>query len=191
MVGFAVVPPTTPRRVNEWVAIDARRAWHRTLGSDHTGSGHVGHFWLRWVRTWSAWSPAASASISDRFWETTFPETRGGLMKRSASIMPALYAQTPGAMRAGFAPVPGVSARMPPTTRRFPCAGQASDAVLGPWVGEATFGPMIGAVVRCVAENVERCGSSRIAGHWITEEQPPRTTSSSSTFLHSPFVELA
>src|SRR6266446_5904485 len=38
------------------------------------------------VRTWSAWSPAASASISTAS-GTNFPGTRSGLMKRSASIM--------------------------------------------------------------------------------------------------------
>jgi len=36
--------------------------------------------------------------------------------------------------------------------------------------GEATFGPMIGAVVRCVADNVEDAIIPD-CGHWITEEQ--------------------
>ena len=41
--------------------------------------------------------------------------------------------------------------------------------------GEATFGPMIGAVMRCVADNVED-GIIPDCGHWITEEQPQATT---------------
>ena len=41
--------------------------------------------------------------------------------------------------------------------------------------GEATFGPMIGAVTRCVAANVEDVIIPD-CGHWITEEQPQATT---------------
>jgi pimeloyl-ACP methyl ester carboxylesterase len=47
--------------------------------------------------------------------------------------------------------------------------------------GEATFGPMIGAVMRCVADNVEDVIIPD-CGHWITEEQPaPRRHNLSST----------
>jgi len=46
--------------------------------------------------------------------------------------------------------------------------------------GEATFGPMIGAVMRCVADNVEDVIIPD-CGHWITEEQPQATTTWSST----------
>jgi pimeloyl-ACP methyl ester carboxylesterase len=41
--------------------------------------------------------------------------------------------------------------------------------------GEATFGPMIGAVTRCVAANIEDVIIPD-CGHWITEEQPQATT---------------
>jgi pimeloyl-ACP methyl ester carboxylesterase len=41
--------------------------------------------------------------------------------------------------------------------------------------GEATFGPMVGAVIRCVADNVEDAVIPD-CGHWITEEQPQATT---------------
>jgi pimeloyl-ACP methyl ester carboxylesterase len=41
--------------------------------------------------------------------------------------------------------------------------------------GEATFGPMIGEVMRCVADDVEDAVIPD-CGHWITEEQPQATT---------------
>jgi pimeloyl-ACP methyl ester carboxylesterase len=41
--------------------------------------------------------------------------------------------------------------------------------------GEATFGPMIGPLIRCVADNVEHVIIPD-CGHWITEEQPQATT---------------
>jgi pimeloyl-ACP methyl ester carboxylesterase len=41
--------------------------------------------------------------------------------------------------------------------------------------GEATFGPMIGSVIHCVADNVEEVIIPD-CGHWITEEQPQATT---------------
>jgi pimeloyl-ACP methyl ester carboxylesterase len=40
--------------------------------------------------------------------------------------------------------------------------------------GEATFGPLIGTVIRCVADNVEDVIIPD-CGHWITEEQPQAT----------------
>src|ERR1700692_3361637 len=53
------------------------------------------------VRTWSAWSPAASASISTAS-GTNFPGTRKRFDEAKRQHYAALYAQ-PGAMRAGFA----------------------------------------------------------------------------------------
>ena len=41
--------------------------------------------------------------------------------------------------------------------------------------GEATFGLLIGAVIRCVADDVEEAVIPD-CGHWITEEQPQATT---------------
>jgi len=65
------------------------------------------------VRTWSAWSPAASASISTAS-GTNFPgPERFDEAKRQHYA--ALYAQ-PGAMGAGFAQFLAFS-RMRPTTR--------------------------------------------------------------------------
>ena len=49
--------------------------------------------------------------------------------------------------------------------------------------GEATFGPMIGAVIRCVADNVEDAIIPD-CGHWITEEQAQATTDLVVDFLH-------
>ena len=49
--------------------------------------------------------------------------------------------------------------------------------------GEATFGPMIGAVIRCVADKVEDAIIPD-CGHWITEEQPGATTKLVVDFLH-------
>jgi pimeloyl-ACP methyl ester carboxylesterase len=49
--------------------------------------------------------------------------------------------------------------------------------------GEATFGPMIGAVVRCVADSVEEVIIPD-CGHWIAEEQPAATTKLVVDFLH-------
>ncbi len=51
--------------------------------------------------------------------------------------------------------------------------------------GEATFGPMIGAVMRCAAENVEDVIIPD-CGHWITEEQPQATTDLVVDFLRRP-----
>jgi pimeloyl-ACP methyl ester carboxylesterase len=47
----------------------------------------------------------------------------------------------------------------------------------------STFGPMIGAVIRCVADNIEDAIIPD-CGHWITEEQPAATTKLVVDFLH-------
>ena len=49
--------------------------------------------------------------------------------------------------------------------------------------GDATFGPMMGTVIRCVADNVEDVIIPD-CGHWITEEQPAATTKLVVDFLH-------
>src|SRR5216683_537473 len=67
------------------------------------------------VRTWSAWSPAASASISTAS-GTNFPGTRSGLMKRSASIMRRSMRNPAQCERA--LPSSWRSGRMRPTTGR-------------------------------------------------------------------------
>jgi pimeloyl-ACP methyl ester carboxylesterase len=58
--------------------------------------------------------------------------------------------------------------------RTFLAQGKLQMPVLA-FGGEATFGPMIGAVIRCVADNVEDAIIPD-CGHWITGEQPQTTT---------------
>jgi pimeloyl-ACP methyl ester carboxylesterase len=58
--------------------------------------------------------------------------------------------------------------------RTFLVQGKLQMPVLA-FGGEATFGPLIGAVLRCVADNVEDVIIPD-CGHWITEEQPQATT---------------
>jgi pimeloyl-ACP methyl ester carboxylesterase len=58
--------------------------------------------------------------------------------------------------------------------RRFLAQGKLQMPVLA-FGGEATFGPIIGAVMRCVADNVEDVIIPD-CGHWITEEQPQAAT---------------
>src|SRR6476660_6987621 len=123
------------------------------------------------VRAWSAWSPAASASISTAS-GTNFPETRSGLMKRSASVMRRCMRNQAQCERA--LPSSWRSARNAADNRTFLAQGKLQMPVLA-FGGEATFGPMIGAVMRWVADNVEDV-SSPDCGHWITEEQPQATT---------------
>jgi len=66
--------------------------------------------------------------------------------------------------------------------RTFLAQGKLQMPVLA-FGGDATFGPMIGAVMLCVADNVK---DATIAdcGHWVTEEQPQATTDLVVDFLH-------
>src|SRR5713226_4514702 len=111
MVGFAAVA-THPERVSRWVAIDAPLpgigAWDQITQNPTCGTLASA------VTTWSAWSPAASASISIAS-GTNFPWTWSGLMKRSASIMRRSMRNPAQCERA--LPSSGRSARMRPTTR--------------------------------------------------------------------------
>jgi pimeloyl-ACP methyl ester carboxylesterase len=91
----------------------------------------------------------------------------------------ALYAR-PGAMRASFAQFP-VFRQDTADNRTFLAQGKLQMPVLA-LGGEATFGPMIGAVMRCVADNVEDVIIPD-CGHWITEEQPAATTQLVADFL--------
>src|SRR6185295_8198852 len=81
MVGFAVAA-TQPERVSRWVAIDAPLPgvglWIRSNRIRLCGT------LASVVRTWSAWSLAASASISTVS-GTNFPGTRSGLTKQNAN----------------------------------------------------------------------------------------------------------
>ena len=54
--------------------------------------------------------------------------------------------------------------------------------------GEAAFGPMIGLVMRSVAENVEDDVMISDCGHWVMEEQPEATTKLVVDFLAAAFL---
>jgi pimeloyl-ACP methyl ester carboxylesterase len=86
---------------------------------------------------------------------------------------PQAFLPQPGAMRAGFAQFLAFS-QDAADNRTFLEQGKLQMPVLA-FGGEATFGPMIGAVIRCVADNVEDVIIPD-CGHWITEEQRQATT---------------
>ena len=115
----------------------------------------------------------------DRFWnELSRDRKRFDEAKRQHYA--ALYAQ-PGAMRAGFAQFLAFR-QDAPDNRTFLAQGKLQLPVLA-LGGEATFGPMIGTVMRCVADDVEDVIIPD-CGHWITEEQPAATTKLVVDFLH-------
>ena len=92
----------------------------------------------------------------------------------------ALYA-LPGAMRASFAQF--LAFRQDAVDNKtFLAQGKLQMPVLA-LGGEATFGPMIDEVIRCVADDVEHAIIAD-CGHWITEEQPAATTKLVVDFLH-------
>ena len=165
MVGYAVAARSREPMGGDRCAA----AWRRTLGSDHPGSGHValgfgGHDMERLVA-------GRDRIYLDRFWnELSRDRKRFDEAKRQHYA--ALYAQ-PGAMRAGFAQFRAFS-QDAADNRTFLAQGKLQMPVLA-LGGEATFGPMIGAVMRCVADNVEDVIIPD-CGHWITEEQPQATT---------------
>ncbi len=86
-------------------------------------------------------------------------------------------------MRAGFAQFLAFG-QDAADNRSFLTQGKLQMPVLA-FGGEATFGPLIGTVMRCVADNVD----DEIipdCGHWITEEQPQATTDLIVDFLRQP-----
>jgi hypothetical protein len=91
--------------------------------------------------------------------------------------MLAPYAQL-GAMRASFAQFLAFSRDATDNTT-FLAHGKLQMPVLA-LGGEATFGPMIGAVIRCVADNVENV-IIRIAGTGSRKNSRPRRQNLSST----------
>jgi pimeloyl-ACP methyl ester carboxylesterase len=76
-------------------------------------------------------------------------------------------------MRASFAQFRAFS-QDAADNRTFVAQGKLQMPVLA-FGGEATFGPLIGAVIRGVADNVQDAIIPD-CGHWITEEQPQVTT---------------
>lgn len=123
------------------------------------------------ARTWSVWSASRERIYLDRFWnELSQDPKRFDEAKRQHYA--ALYAQ-PGAMRASFAQFLAFG-QDAADNGKFLAQGKLQMPVLA-FGGEATFGPLIGAVTRGVADNVEDAIIPD-CGHWITEEQPQATT---------------
>ncbi|WP_257993260.1 alpha/beta fold hydrolase [Cupriavidus pauculus] len=115
----------------------------------------------------------------DRFWnELSRDPRRFDEVKRQHFA--ALYAQ-PGAMRASFAQFLAFS-QDAVDNRTFLAQGKLQMPVLA-LGGEATFGTMIGNVIRSAADDVEDVIIPD-CGHWITEEQPQATTNLVVEFLH-------
>jgi len=176
MVGFAAVA-THPDRVRRWVAIDAPLPgigpWEQILQEPsmwHFGFG--GQDMERLVA-------GRERIYLDRFWnELSVDPKRFGGAKREHYA--ALYAQ-PGAMRASFAQFLAFG-QDAADNRKFLAQGKLQMPVLA-FGGEATFGPGIGEVIRCVADDVEHAVIPD-CGHWITEEQPQATTDLVVDFLH-------
>jgi pimeloyl-ACP methyl ester carboxylesterase len=176
MVGFALAA-THPERVSRWVAIDAPLPgvglWDQIKQNPamwHFGFG--GPDMERLVA-------GRERIYLDRFWnELSRDPKRFDEAKRQHYA--ALYAQ-PGAMRAGFAQFLAFG-RDAADNGRFLAQGKLQMPVFA-FGGEATFGPMIGVVMRCVADNVEDVIIPD-CGHWITEEQPQATTDLVVDFLH-------
>jgi len=168
MVGFAVAA-AHPERVSRWIAIDAPLPgvgpWDQIKQDPamwHFGFG--GQDMERLVA-------GRERIYLDRFWnELSRDRMRFDEAKRQHYA--ALYAQ-PGAMRASFAQFLAFN-RDAADNRTF-LARASFRCRSWRWGGEATFGPMIGAVIRCVADNVEDVIIPD-CGHWITEEQPVATT---------------
>jgi pimeloyl-ACP methyl ester carboxylesterase/enamine deaminase RidA (YjgF/YER057c/UK114 family) len=176
MVGFALAA-SHPERVNRWVAIDAPlpgvgpwdqirldpAMWHFGFGGKDMERLVAGR----------------ERIYLDRFWnELSRDPKRFDEAKRQHYA--ALYAR-PGAMRASFAQFRAFS-QDATDNRTFSAQGKLQMPVLA-LGGEATFGPLIGAVIRGVAENVEDV-TIPDCGHWITEEQPAETTKLIVDFLH-------
>jgi pimeloyl-ACP methyl ester carboxylesterase len=117
----------------------------------------------------------------DRFWNdfSRVPERFDEAKRKHYA---ALYAM-PGAIRAGFAQFAAFR-QDAIDSKSFLAQGKLQMRILA-LGGEAAFGPMMGAVMRCVATNVQD-GIIPDCGHWIMEEQPEATTKLVVDFLKSP-----
>jgi len=168
MVGYAVAA-TCPERVNRWVAIDAPLPgigpWDHIIQDPamwHFGFG--GQDMERLVA-------GRERIYLDRFWnELSYDPARFDEKKRQHYA--ELYA-LPGAMRASFEQFLAFTQDSLDNTCLL-SQGKLQMPVLAIG-GEVTFGPMIGQVIRCAADNVEEVILPE-CGHWITEEQPLATT---------------
>jgi len=101
-----------------------------------------------------------------------FPGTRRGLTIAKRSTMRRFYAQTPGRNASEPSPSSCVS-QDAADNGKFRCAGQAFRLSVLAFGGEATFGPMIGQVIKVSPIKRQKNGRfiTRIAGHWITEKE--------------------
>jgi pimeloyl-ACP methyl ester carboxylesterase len=169
MVGFAFAIGF-PDRVSSWTAIDAPLP----------GVGP----WDQITRDPSMWhfdfgGPDMERLVAgreriylDRFWNdlSRDPKRFDEAKRRHYA---ALYAR-PGAMRASFSQFAAFR-RDAVDNKTLLAQGKLHMPVLA-LGGEAAFGPMMGVVIRCVAENLEDAVIIPDCGHWIMEEQPEATT---------------
>jgi len=168
MVGYAVAA-THPERVSRWVAIDAPLPgigiWDQ-IKQDPT----MWHFGFG-GKDMERLVAGRERIYLDRFWNelSKDPKTFDEAKRQHYA---ALYAQ-PGAMRAGFAQFLAFT-QDAIDNKAFLAQGKLKMPVLA-FGGDATFGPLIGDVVRGVADNVKHAVIPN-CGHWITEEQPAATT---------------
>jgi len=178
MVGFAIAA-THPERGEPWGGIDAPLP-ASDPGSDPAGSGHVATS-ASVVTTWTAWSPAASASISTLL-ERAFPG-RERFDEAKRQHYAALYAQ-PGAMRAGLCQFCR-SGRMRPTTKHSLRRAKLQMPVL-PWVAKPIrpHDWRGASVCRRYVEDV----IIRIAGTGSRRSRPAATTKLVVRLPASPFV---
>jgi hypothetical protein len=161
MVGFAIAAAHA-ERVSRWVAIDAPLPgigpWDQITQDPamwHFGFG--GPDMERLVA-------GRERIYLDRFWnELSRDPKRFDEAKRQHYA--ALYAQ-PGAIRASFAQFLAFG-QDAADNKAFLAQGKLQMPVLA-LGGEAAFGPMMGAVIRCAAANVEDVIIPD-CGHWITE----------------------
>ena len=137
-------------------------------------------------RTWSASSPAASASISIAS-GTSFSATPSRFTEASRVHYAELYA-LPGAMHSGFAQFAAFDQDALDNRAFIAAQGKLTMPVLAIG-GEKSFGPMMATVMRFAASDVTEAVIPD-SGHWIMEENPTVTVAMVRDFigkgLHDP-----
>ena len=156
MVGYAFAAeyPATRAPVRPHRCAAARASARGTTSSRATRSGTS----RSGARTRSAWSPAASGSISTGSGTSSRP-TRSAFPEASREHYAALYAQ-PGAMHAGFAQFKAFD-QDAIDNKAFVAQGKLAMPVLAVG-GEKSFGPMMATVMRVAATNVEAGHRARL-----------------------------
>jgi pimeloyl-ACP methyl ester carboxylesterase len=107
----------------------------------------------------------------DRFWNE-FSATPSRFSEAARVHYAALYAR-PGAMHAGFSQFAAFDQDAIDNRASLAQGGRLRMPVLAVG-GEKSFGPMMAAVMRAAADNVEE-GIVPDSGHWIMEENPQAT----------------